>query len=183
MSDSYAFRFKGGVVQPQAGASVKFLMFLVNGGKEISFFEAKKVGLVDVPALDSIRDFAQHSYTTNCGIVKVFMLEQTFGTKRIMQSFYLSLGQKMDRQEVTIQPINTIARAHGFMFHADATFLKRREVLSIIDEKSVAAKMLCGQESLSADVLRQMITIKKFVPPKEPEYMVHGKARFLRIIK
>jgi hypothetical protein len=46
MSVERGFYFQGGVTQFGEGKSVKFLCFLLNGSKEISLSEAKKLGFV-----------------------------------------------------------------------------------------------------------------------------------------
>jgi hypothetical protein len=184
----YTFRFKGGVTTSRPGVAIKFLLFMLNGKSEISFYQARKMQLANAVEIDfnnvsgRIRLDRNDSYTTNCGIAKIFLYEKAMGQKQILQSFYLAFGNETDcRQEVTIRPLDSFAVAAGFIFQARAKFLKRSEVSSILDENSMSAKMLYAQETLPVEILRKFITIKRFEAPKEREYVAHGGARFLRI--
>jgi hypothetical protein len=177
----YTFAFKGGVANPRPDTTIKFLLFLVNGGKEISFFEAKKVRLLVDAGIDFNRPLSSYEYTTNCGLVKVFLYERITGQKPLLQSFYLALGVKGPRKEVTIRPLNIVAKGCGYFFTADARFLKQSEASAILDENSLSAKMLYTQERLPVETLRKFITIKRFEAPKVNEYVAHGGVRRLRI--
>jgi hypothetical protein len=176
----FTFNFKGGVIA-QPNVSVKFLLFLINGGKEISFFEAKKIGLVTSGSYTYKSFPSPADYITNCGLVKIFLSERADNQRPLLQSFYLALGSKEPRQEITIHPLNTFAQASRYTFTSDAHFLTSREASTILDENSLSAKLLWSQERLSVDMLRRMITIKRFEAKKEQVSAVHGGVRFLRI--
>ena len=170
-----SFYFKGGVAQLGQGGSSKFLLFLLNGNKEVSFFDGKKYGFVS----NSSRD----EWTTDCAVIKVFMQEQEFGKAKFMQSFYLVLGTKLDRQTVTIKPRNLTARGLGYQFSADAKFMKKSEALSLLDPESIAYKCLLAQCQPPVQVLKEIISIDRHGPPKESITASHGAVRQLRIHK
>jgi hypothetical protein len=183
----YIFKFKGGVIQNQQN-TVKFLLFLINGGKEFSFYDAKNQKIVSAE-YDEYDDMSNATfrrrelpgYSTECGIVKVFLFEKPRIGRNIQQSFYLALSNEKNSNEITIKPLSTQALAMSYGFTAHAKLLKPREALSILDENSISDKFLLRQEQLPIETLRKIASIKRFEAPKEKSLAVHGGVRFLRI--
>jgi hypothetical protein len=185
MSKEYEIKFKGGV-ETFNNAKVKFLMFFVTGGKEISLAEAKRFGFVRQKIADSIFDTdVQDKYLTEISVVKIFITEiGGFGTQKLLQSFYLALGCGLERRTVTITPKNTSAKAIGYEFRADARFLKSSEAMALLDPTSIGYSMLKrGYHPPPLDVLRQLITIDRHAAPQAVRQAQHGAQRFIRMAK
>jgi hypothetical protein len=178
-----AFSFTGGVTSVGNGGTVKFLMFLLNGNKEVALWDAKKMGFVvnDVDLNSVSSRTAKSEYKTDCSIVKIFLSESNFGSPNFTQSFFLALGSKLQKQVVTIQPKNLLARGRGYKFVAEASFLKKSEVFALLDSDSLSFKMFARQDTPSLDVLREIISIERFAPAPETKAMSHGGVRFIRI--
>jgi hypothetical protein len=180
------FRFTGGVMNFSSAAQVKFLLFLVNGGKEVSLYEGKKYGFVSLAQSDSIFTADPSLFQTEIAVVKIFLMEVGgFGLPKFVQSFYLALGSGLERQEVVIRPRSSEARARKYEFKADARFLKTSEALALLDPESVGYKMLEKSRLYPppVDVLREIITINRVGQPENARAATHGSQRFLRITK
>jgi hypothetical protein len=93
----------------------------------------------------------------------------------------MALGSKLDRQIVTIQPRSMVARGMGYKFVAEAKFMKKTEVLALLDPESLGYKTMCYQQTPPAQVLREIISIER--PGHSPvvESARHGEVRFLRL--
>jgi hypothetical protein len=182
MDNSNLLQFRGGVLTTGQGGSVKFLLFLLNGRKELSMSEGKRYSFIERQTIDSsILDANLDSWVTACPVVKIFLQEREFGKPMFWQSFYLALGSKMEKQIVTIQPRNTMARGHGYMFRAEAKFLKKSEVLQLLDPESIGYSILLKQQMLPVQVLREIVTITRPEPPQEVRLARHGAVRHLRL--
>ena len=107
--------------------------------------------------------------------------EVEFGKQKFQQFFYLALGSKLDRQIVTIQPRNMIARGLGYKFVAEAKFLKKSEILSLLSPESIGYKTMLYQQTPPAQVLREIASLER--PGQSPvvEAAQHGAVRFLRL--
>ncbi len=178
----FDFEFKGGVKTIQNQQTCKFLLFLLNGNKEISFSQATKSGFVENKIPQSVTGWNPQLYSSKLAIVKLLVHEMCgFGKPKFNQTFFLVLGQKIERQIVTIRPKMEAARVAGFYFKADATFLKKSEVLQILDPDSLSAKILARQQQPPVSVLREIISIEHLCIPKELKLAEHGAVRKLRI--
>lgn len=171
------FVFKGGVFPLEAGASCKFLLFLVSNGREIPFFDARKQNIISHPPARTITDFQGSTYQTDCSVVKVFLHESTFGGGRIMYSFYVLLGHSIDRQVITITPRRAEAKAAGYIFRAEGRFLKKTEALRLFPASSLQARMLNMQQMPPVEVLRQIASIQR---PVEVERSKRSRALRIR---
>ena len=179
---SVEFDFKGGVFADNGGGTCKFLLFLLNGRNEIPLKDAVRLGFVEHRAADSVVDWKASSYLTSLPIVKVLLYEGgRFGKERLSQQFWLALGKKLEKQVVTIRPRSAAAAASGFMFRAEASFLKRSETLALLDPESISAKVLRKQRTPAISVLRQIIAIERVGPPPALKVAEHGGIRKLRI--
>lgn len=176
------FDFKGGVLSSSGIGTCKFLVFLLNGTKEVSLREATKLGFAQHQAADSIVNWTPTAYTTSLPIVKVLLYEDGgFGKEKLSQQFWLALGKRLEKQVVSIKPRNTQARASDFHFRAEATFLKKSEVLAIIDQNSIAAKVIRAQQLPSVSTLREIVNIERIGMPQALKVSEHGGIRKLRI--
>jgi hypothetical protein len=116
MSGERGFYFNGGVTQFGGGKSVKFLCFLLNGGKEISLSEARKLGFVrrndvfgtynsevileEALSLPAQAPKPPPNLKTTLPVVKIFLQENEFGKGRIQQAFYYSEHKLLDIKRV-----------------------------------------------------------------------------------
>lgn len=155
------FNFKGGTFPMPQGASAKFLLFLVNNGREISFFEALKNGMVSNVRASNLSSYDPSLYETECRVMKVFLHEHRFGSARLTQGFYLLLGQGAEGQTVEIRPREAEPRAAGYHFRAKARFLKKNEALRLFKEGSLPYRMLLRQQLPPVEVLRSIINITR----------------------
>lgn len=178
----HEFDFKGGIVRDAGGGVCKFLLFLLNGNKEVSLAQATKFGFASHKVADSLTEWSDTTYTTSLPIAKLVMYEDGgFGKERFSQSFWLALGRKLKRQVVTIRPRMVFAQARAFKFSADASFLKPADVLNILDPDSLSAKVLRAQRTPPVNVLRSFIEIDRMEAPMSVRVAEHGGIRKLRI--
>ena len=178
----FDFEFKGGIKALQGEQTCKFLMFFLNGDREISFSQAIKSGFVENKIPQSVTHWNPQLFMSKLPIVKI-MIHETggFGKPKLSQTFFLALGQKLERQVVTIKPKMTEARRAGFYFKADASFMKKSEILQILDPNSISAKIISMQQQPPVSVLKQIISIDHIGVPKELKIASHGGVRKLRI--
>lgn len=176
------FEFKGGIQTRQGGGTCKFLLFLLNGQKEVSLHEAIKFNFAKRKEADSIVNWSPDIYQTDLPIAKLVMFEDAgFGKEKLSQSFWLALGKKLERQIVTIKPRLPQAVSAGYHFVGEASFMKKSEVLALLDEESVSAKVLMCQRTPAVSVLKQIINIERIGLPKTVLEASHGAVRKLRI--
>lgn len=158
-----AIEFKGGVIPAGGRGSLKFLLFLVGGGKEMSFYEAVKLGMVSRPQMDRFVDVNMDAYVTDFPIAKLFVSEKVNNGPMMTYSFYMMLGRNVDRQILEIAPRTKTGKAMGYRFKAEAKFLKESEALQLFSTDSLSYKMIKCQRLPPRDILREMITVVK--PP------------------
>ncbi len=179
---SIDFTFKDGVLPASSGGSCKFLLFLLNGTREVSLREAVKLGFAEHKAADSIVDWTPTAYSTSIPIAKVLLYEDGgFGKERFSQQFWLAMGKRLEKQVVTIKPRMPQALASGFVFSAEATFMKKSEVLALVDPDSISAKVVNSQQLPAVSVLRSIINIERLGVPPAFKMAEHGGIRRLRI--
>lgn len=179
---SVDFEFKGGVHASPASGTCKFLLFLLNGAKEISLSQAVKLGFAEHKAADSIVNWTPNAYCTEIPVAKVLLYEDGgFGKQKFSQQFWLAMGKKLEKQVVTIKPRLEAALAAGFYFRAEAAFLKKSEVLALVDPDSISAKVMRVQQLPAASVLRQIVQIERIGVPQALKVAEHGGIRKLRI--
>jgi hypothetical protein len=164
--DMHNFKFKGGVYKLERGAHCKFLLFLVSHGTEIPFWDGLNKGIIQHGSIEAalrrqLTNYEPHTYTTDCSVVKVFIHEHSFGDPRFMHSFYLALGKNVDGQKIQITPRRSEAKAAGYMFSAEARFLKKSEALRLFSSETISYKMLTKQQLPPVKVLREMITLTR----------------------
>lgn len=156
----FQFNFAGGVKQLGNTATCKLIVYHVSMGKEISFYEARKMGIVKHPQnYDS--HMSPNLYEVGSPILKVFLSDIEFGKPKITYSFYMHLGDLASPQTVEIKPMYRAGVGAGLFFKAQARFLNNAEVETILDKESVSYKMFRVQQRPSIDILKQLITITR----------------------
>ena len=179
---SVEFEFKGGVTTSHATGTCKFLLFLLNGTKEISLSQAVKLGFAKHKAANDILSWSPNVYSTSLPIAKLLIYEDAgFGKEKFSQQFWLALGKKLEKQVVTVKPRLNAALTLGYLFKAEAAFLKKSEVLQLLDPESLSARILRGQQLPAKNVLKQMIQIDRIGVPQALKVAEHGGIRKLRI--
>lgn len=182
MPSEHTLYFKGGVTTTMNGGTIKFLMFLLNGNKEVSLSEGRKYGFIAPQRMDGNDDWTPNHFETGCSVVKVMLQEmEGFGHPKFQQFFYLALGAKMEPQTVVIKPRSLQARGLGYEFRAEAKFLKKSEILALLDPDSIGYKVVAHQRTPPKQILREIVTIHRSGPSKEVEVANHGAVRHLRI--
>lgn len=158
----YQFEYLGGVDTIQGTSCCKFLCFNICNGKEIPFYECKKQNiLTKVQSFKRGETTNNNTYSIELPIIKIFIFETEMFKPRIIQSFYLKMGDNDENQTVTIKPTFTSGVTKGFYFKSKAKFLSKKESLSILDATSVSYKMLLAQSPLPIDTLRSLVSITR----------------------
>ena len=178
------FEFKGACLTLPNGGTCKFLLFLLNGDKEISMSQATRYGFVANRPAETLDQWSKTSYQTELPVVKVFLQEQLgFGKERFCQSFFLALGKRLEKQVVTIKPRSPLGQASGLMFRAEATFLKKSEALALLHPDSLSYRLLQNQHMPPVSVLKEICSIERIGAPQELKINAHGAVRKLRMPK
>lgn len=178
----FNFDFKGGVAEMKGGGNCKFLLFLLNGQKEVALQQALKLGFAAHRPADTLTEWSPDAYKTQLNVCKLLVYEDGgFGKEKFSQSFFLALGKKFEKQVINVQPRTTFARARGFFFKAEGSFLKKSEALALLDPESLSAKILSNQSTPPVSVLKEIISIERFGAPKELKVGSHGAVRKLRV--
>lgn len=176
------FEFKGGITTSHATGTCKFLMFLLNGTKEISLSQAVKLGFAEHKPANDILSWSPNVYSTSIPIAKLLIYEDAgFGKEKFSQQFWLALGKKLEKKVVTVKPRLKAAQALGYYLKAEASFLKKSEALQLLDPDSMSARILRGQQLPAKSVLQQMIQIDRIGVPQALKVAEHGGIRKLRI--
>ncbi len=183
----FEFGFIGGVKPNGNHGHCKFLMFFLNGPKEISFSEARSLRAVRKINASRFNNWVGDRWETDLPIVKIFMQETgSFGSPRFLQSFYLAMtncqANIADRQTVTIKPLSEQTSGTGFIFRAAAKFLSKKEVSQILDPSSLSYKLFMKQTLPPVSVLKQVITIERKPAADVIKDYTHGGVRKLNIV-
>lgn len=165
----YTFYLNSGSRKPSDTTLEKFFMFFVIGGKEKSFYEMKKLGMVS-PSGPSNQyngititgdfDVFRDTYTTNIQIVKIFISVQGFGIQKRYVAFYLQLLAP-PAKKIKIIPFHLKgAPASPFYFEAYARIVPKREIEKYITDVKTL-EFLNRQPVLPKEILRSLISIDK----------------------
>ena len=150
----FQFDFNGGVVKPTEHVNEKFLLFFLVGGKEIPMYQMLNDGLAVRP------DWEKMQYQTNFNICKLFVAQKGFGVANRFFSFYMKLLPAGDPASIiSVRPFSL--EKTGLYFKSKLLFLKRDEVLKVIDERSESAKWYQKQGMLATRVLQSMVSVDK----------------------
>ena len=149
---AFEFQFSGGVRNPTKHTNEKFLLFFVIGGKEVPLYSLLRDSLV-------LRvDEVVQTYTSGNNIAKLFIGESGFGLARRFHSFYMRLLDDT-APAITIVPFS--GADGGWHFKAKVSFLKKREVLSILDASSDSLRFIERQITLPVNTLNSIITVDR----------------------
>ena len=152
---AHSFQFYGGVAKPSLHVSEKFLMFFVVGGKEIPLYQMIRDGLVH---RDPVKGGVYH---TGNNIAKIFTASQGFGIAKRYYSFYFRFRDSDVNPVVTIKGFAAegIHRLHNFK--GTVTFLKKSEILSILDDESESRIFMERQRTLPVEMLRTLVEVDR----------------------
>ena len=183
----FEFGFVGGIKQNANHGHCKFLMFFLNGSKEVSFSEARQLRAVRKINASRDNNWIGNRWETDLPIVKIFMQETgSFGSPRFLQSFYLALTNSKanvaNRQMVTIKPLSEETSGTGFIFHGAAKFLSKKEVSQILDPKSLSYRLFMNQTLPPVSTLKRVITIERKAVTDVIKDYAHGGVRKLNIV-
>lgn len=148
---AFEFQYHGGVKKPTPHTVEKFLLFFVIAGKEIPAYQMQRDSLLFQKA-----DVDPFTFVTGNNIAKLFIGQQGFGIARKYHSFYMKLLSG-PRPEVTIKPFSL----DTFFFTGKVSFLKKSQVIGLLDKGSESTKFLENQMVLPLDLLRKIVTVDK----------------------
>ena len=152
---SYHFKFRGGVVKPTTQSNEKFLLFFLVGGEEIPLYGMLREGLVQREQDDTAFDLPD-AYTTGANVAKIFTSAVDFGRPKQYHSFYFKF--------VEGNPLVTIkgfGKRSNYKFVGPISFLKRSEVLALLDDDNPSKTFVQRQQTLPIETLKQLITIDR----------------------
>ncbi len=165
---AYQFEYNGGVWKPTDHTTEKFLLFFVVGGKEVSFHQAKREGLV----AEQSRGVQQ--FSTGLNVAKLFVGEQGFGIRKRYHSFYLRLSPKQ-KHVVTIKSFSNLDNGSPYFFKGTVNFLKNAEALELLDPDATSARFIGNQRALPVALLREMVAVDKSALRKGVRHIKIGK--------
>ena len=151
---SYKFSFHGGVFRRDPYTIEKFLLFWVVGGEEIHNYQMLRDSLV-VRASEK----NPHEFISGHKICKLFLAEQGNRVSRRHYSFYFQLLDESNPL-VTIRPFD---RELDFYFQGHLSFLKKSQVLKLLNKDCQSRTFLLRQEMLPIETLKRLITVDKTV--------------------
>ena len=152
---TYNFKFRGGVFKPTTQSNEKFLLFFLVGGEEIPLYRMLREGLVWRAQNEMAFDLPDE-YMTGANVAKIFTSAVDFGEPKQYHSFYFRF--------VKDNPIVTIKGFGGRAFYdfmGAISFLKRSEVLALLDEDNPSKKFVKQQQTLPIKTLQELITVDR----------------------
>lgn len=145
----FQFTYHGGSRKSSEHSIEKFMLFFVVGGKEMTFYDMKKLGYVESTEV-------QHSYVTDYKHLKIFISEQGFGIRKRYLSFYFELSSAGNK--IKIMPF--LKQVSPFMFEGIGRFLRRKEIRELVtDEHSLY--FYENQPKLPKNILLELVEIDK----------------------
>jgi hypothetical protein len=167
---AFEIEYTGGVAKPTYHSQVKFLLFVVVGGYEQSFYRMLQDGLAQKPEAGKDRYLMSHN------IVKIFTQQQGFATPHRFHSFYFIVQEKA-APLVTVTPFPGAAQACPFYFKARGRFLSKAQALELLSEDQTSRAFLQKQVMLPLDTLRQMVTIDRSVMREGVRHVRIGRVK------
>ncbi len=153
---AFMFDFKGGVVKPTPHTVEKFLLFFVVNGREVPLYQMQQDNLV-------LKPFSEHPerFTSGNNVLKLFMYMGGFGVAKRYYSFYIRLFDDTAAvPSVTIRSLS-LSPTDELFFKGKASFLKKSEVLNILDKKAQSRAFIQNQTLPPLDLLHKLITVDK----------------------
>jgi len=169
---AYHFRYKGGVNKPDTQSTEKFMMFFVVGGEDIPIHIMIREGLVWRRQDDMGFDL-QDEYATGANVAKLFTSAVSFGQPKRFHSFYIRFVP--DDPLVTIKGFGERSKSH--FFEGNVSFMKRSEVLSLLDDANPSKKFVVRQQTLPVETLRRLITVDRSALKAGVRHIRIGKRR------
>lgn len=153
---SFSFNYKGGIWEESTigGGVHKFLVFVINNKKEIPLSEALSMNLVERSGFSA--------YTTNCGVLKLFVYHKLPNRVNFMYSFFLLLGPTGTKY--VIKPYDEDCARQGYCVEFEGRFLKTSEVKNVISKDTLTYKLTMQQGIPARQVLQKMITKETLLP-------------------
>lgn len=147
------FKFVGGIREASQDHTEKFLLFLVNGGEELAFYEAKKYGLIR-NVLEGTRPVPDQ-YESDIIYAKLFCFQHRYRGSQQLYSFYFRYDEE--------GPIVTLKGfgfgAGGFIFESKGTLLKKTDALDLVKDIT-SREFIRRQSPLPKMVRKQMVQIR-----------------------
>lgn len=147
------FKFIGGVREASQDHTEKFLLYMINNGEELAYYEAKKYGLIR-PQLNGTIPIP-NQYESDINHAKIFCFQSRYRGPRQMYSFFLRYDE--DGPIVTLKGFGF--GAAGFVFESKGTLLKKSEVLELVTD--ITSREFIRQQSPLPNLVRkQMVSIR-----------------------
>jgi len=147
---AWDFEYNGGVYKPQTHQLEKFLLFGVVGGKEVPLYQLIQIGLVQKGGK------AFHYVSLRPGLVlKIFIADQGFGAPKRFCSFYFKL---MEPPAPSVKVVPFSGDTSGYYFKGVMTLLKKKEVLSLLNE-DCRSRQFVKTQRLPIEVARKLIKV------------------------
>jgi len=175
---SYLFEYNGGVLNNwKPGATAKFCLFFLSGGKEIPFWEAQKNGWMRKPEILPQDMSPKYTYETDIPIVRIYLHEHTHLMPMFKYSYYIKLNESIN-QKVTIQPLEDSLKSYSkWRLNVKGKILTNKEVLeNYLERDSIGFRMLVNQSPVPIETHRKVLTV---VQPRAVEE--RNKMRLLRV--
>jgi len=149
----HKFKFTGGVANPEPRRNEKFLLFFVVGGNEIPLYQMVNDGLVQRTG------YERDEFSTKHKIAKVFISQQGFGIQKRYHSFYIEFRDSTASPTVTVVPFS--GPDTQFQFVGNFRFLKKDEILEVLDSESTSYKFAQIQQPLPVKTLNSLVTVDR----------------------
>jgi hypothetical protein len=158
----FRFEYNGGISNPSRTTNLKFLVFAVFEGDEVSKGDALGRGIFVKRTNEGYQ-----AYQSKSPIVKIFSYEAMLNLSPSFRSFYFKLEGEDAKSEVTIVPLIPQGPTANWYFKGCGRFLTTREVLAILDPATRSASFLRRQGPPSRDLVRRMITVRDLEKERE----------------
>lgn len=192
------FYFNGGSKTFDNGLA-KFLLFFINQGREISFYEAAKLKLVEQidpyslpgnsPILDLQSGYSYNIFATEFSVAKLFVFYSFPDMQKLSLSFFIRLQElrKAPLINIKLPPLPDVRAADkvkaGFYngdFRTAGRFLTAKEVASVLPDESLSRKLYMRQSLPPVAFLKKWISVTKYEAPILPEEVSRHRRKIVR---
>lgn len=146
----YEFSFSGGKTNVSPHETEQFYLFFLVNGREVSFYSLRKQGIIQ-------KGESERSYLSPYPFCKVFMYHAGFSRQKRMYSIYLELLP----YPATKITLDTLVSTETFYFKARAHFLKKSEILQLLDKKENSYKFVEKQGPLPLAFIQTYIKVDR----------------------
>jgi hypothetical protein len=147
------FSFKGGIRKPDTHTVEKFLLFFVIDGKEIPMFQLLRDGII------LRKSEYGDDFFTGLKVAKLFLHQAGFNLRRRFHSLYFYFDDDPTAKIATILSFSELGS--GFYFKGPIRFLKKAEVVDLLNKDELSLKFLERQEPLPVDTIKRLITVEQ----------------------